>query len=100
MSAEVRAAPTAARELADALVDAWGSWGPTLDPDCRRLAFVSDRSGTPSVWVDDLPVDGAAPAHVQRVLSEDPVVAVSWSADGAWLAVCVATDGGVRTQVW
>ena len=29
------------------LVAAWGSWGPTLSPDCRAVAFVSDRSGTP-----------------------------------------------------
>ena len=33
-------------------------------------------------------------------LTADPVVSVSWSADGAWLACAVATDGGVRTQVW
>ncbi len=94
------AVPVPALALADALVDAWGSWGPTIDPDCRRIAFVSDRSGTPCVWVDDLPYDGAQPAPVRLHLSEDPVVAVSWSADGGWLAVCVATDGGVRTQVW
>ena len=100
MSAELETAPALTLELADALVDAWGSWGPTLDPDCRRIAFVSDRSGTPSVWVDDLPVDGRAPAPARLVLSADPVVAVSWSADGGWLAVCVATAGGVRTQVW
>lgn len=89
----------AATALADALVDAWGSWGPTLSPDCRRIAFLSDRSGSPCVWVDDLPAaDPPAPRPLR--LSEDPVVAVSWSADGAWLACCVATDGGVRTQVW
>ena len=33
-------------------------------------------------------------------LADDPVVAVSWSADGGWLACALATDGGVRTQVW
>ena len=33
-------------------------------------------------------------------LSDDPAVAVSWSADGGWLACRVATGGGVRTQVW
>ena len=33
-------------------------------------------------------------------LTDDPVVAVSWSADGVWLACALATDGGVRTQVW
>nr|WP_294690370.1 S9 family peptidase [uncultured Friedmanniella sp.] len=100
MSAELRSVP--AGELADLLVDAWGSWGPTLDPDCRRIAFVSDRSGSPCVWVDDLPTDGQPPSpSPSRIwLSDDPVVSVSWSADGAWLACCLATDGGVRTQVW
>ena len=101
MSAELRSAPAADRaDLADTLVDAWGSWGPTLDPACRRIAFVSDRSGTPRVWVDDLPADGWPPSPSMISLSDDPVVSVSWSADGAWLACCVATDGGVRTQVW
>jgi dipeptidyl aminopeptidase/acylaminoacyl peptidase len=92
----------AAATLADALVDAWGSWGPTLDPECRRIAFVSDRSGTPRVWVDDLPSDRNGHHFAPTLLrvSDDPVVSVSWSADGAWLACCVATDGGVRTQVW
>jgi len=89
--------------LARALVEAWGSWSPTLTPDCRRIAFLSDRSGTPCVWVDDLAAPGAQPpaaGPTRIVLSADPVVDVSWSADGAWLACCVATDGGVRTQVW
>jgi len=89
--------------LADALVQAWGSWNPTLTPDCRRIAFLSDRSGSPCVWVDDLaspgqPSSAAGPRPLR--LSDDPVVGVNWSADGGWLACCVATDGGVRTQVW
>ena len=33
-------------------------------------------------------------------LSGDPVISVSWSADGGWLAAALATGGGVRTQVW
>jgi dipeptidyl aminopeptidase/acylaminoacyl peptidase len=90
----------AASTLADTLVDAWGSWGPTLDPACRRVAFVSDRSGTPRVWVDELRRDGRSFAPGMISLSDDPVVSVTWSADGAWLACCVATNGGVRTQVW
>ena len=83
------------------LVAAWGSWGPTLSPDCRSVAFVSDRSGLPRLWVQDLPAPGAEPPAATLVeLSDDPVVAVSWSADGGWLAAAVATGGGVRTQVW
>lgn len=42
-----------------------------------------------------------APAPAVRVpLSPDPVVAVSWSADGAWLAAVAARGGGVRTEIW
>ena len=33
-------------------------------------------------------------------LTDDPTLAVTWSADGAWLAAAVATGGGVKTQVW
>lgn len=85
---------------AEDLVDAWGSWGPTLDPGSRRIAFLSDRSGQPGVWVQDLPTPGRPGEPVAIEISEDPVVAVNWSADGGWLACCVATGGGVRTQVW
>ncbi|MCU1479260.1 MAG: peptidase [Subtercola sp.] len=91
--------------LADALVDAWGSWGPTMTPDARRMAFLSDRSGVPQVWVQDVAaagtsVTGSLPEPSPITLSADPVIAVTWSADSAWLACAVATDGGVRSQVW
>lgn len=91
---------TAAIELGDNLVDAWASWGPTLSPHSQRVAFISDRSGVPCVWVQDLPAPGQRCEAVRIELSDDPVVSVNWSADGGWLACCVATGGGVRTQVW
>ncbi|TNM67933.1 S9 family peptidase [Streptomyces sp. NP160] len=76
-----------------------------MTPDARRVAFVSDRSGSPQVWVQDvvtgLPEDAALPrAHHLPLGTPDPVVGVNWAADGRWLGVEVATDGGVRTQVW
>jgi dipeptidyl aminopeptidase/acylaminoacyl peptidase len=88
--------------LADQLVDAWGSWGPTMTPDAGQVAFISDRGGSPEVWVQDVPSPGAVDLPPARRVSftDDPVVSVSWSADSAWLACAVATDGGVRTQVW
>jgi len=101
-----------ARALADAvrlgeeLVDAWGSWAPTLSPDCTQIAFVSDRTGTPRLFVQDLVrgaegLEGAEPPEAREVvLTDDPVVEVHWSADGGWLACALATGGGVRTQVW
>ncbi|WP_375388729.1 S9 family peptidase [uncultured Amnibacterium sp.] len=90
----------AAVRLGTGLVDAWGSWCPTMTPDAHRVAFISDRSGTPEVWVQQVVLQGEAPPAQRIPLSADPVVAVSWSADSRWLACTVATDGGVRTQVW
>ena len=86
--------------LGTALVDSWGSWGPTMTPDARRVAFISDRSGVPEVWVQDVVLEGEPPPAQRIPLSADPVLDVAWSADGRWLACVVATDGGVRTQVW
>jgi dipeptidyl aminopeptidase/acylaminoacyl peptidase len=93
---------TSAGDLAEQLVGAWGSWGPSMTPDADRVAFISDRGGSPEVWVQDVPAPGATELpEAERVsFGDDPVTAVSWSADSAWLACSVATDGGVRTQVW
>ncbi|GAA0313536.1 S9 family peptidase [Kineococcus aurantiacus] len=90
----------AALALADDLVEAWGSWRPTMTPDARRVAFVSDRSGVPQLWVQDVVLDGPAPQARRLHLSDDPVVSVSWAADSRWLACSVAAGGGVRTEVW
>ena len=48
-----------------------------------------------------VPAEGGRSSEPSMIkISDDPVVGVNWSADGAWLACCLATDGGVRTQVW
>jgi dipeptidyl aminopeptidase/acylaminoacyl peptidase len=90
----------AAVALADELVDAWGSWGPNMTPDARRVAFVSDRGGMPQLWIQDVVLHAPPPPARHIPLSGDPVVAVRWAADSRWLACSVATEGGVRTQVW
>lgn len=89
-------------DLHAALVEAWGCWGPTLSPDARWVAFISDRGGHPELWRQAIAVDAGAPmpAATRIPLTDDPVVGVSWSADGEWLAAVVAAGGGVRTQCW
>ena len=69
------------------------SWSPALSPGGDRVAYVSDRDGTPRVWVESLaggsaePLDGC-PHQAQRV---------TWSVDGDWLAILVAPGGhGLR----
>ncbi|WP_233517634.1 S9 family peptidase [Geodermatophilus marinus] len=97
--------PTAAEveeavALAADLVDAWGSWGPNMTPDATRVAFISDRSGVPQLYIQDIVLDGPQPPARHVPLSDDPVLEVRWAADSRWLACEVATDGGVRTAVW
>jgi dipeptidyl aminopeptidase/acylaminoacyl peptidase len=97
MSATTDSRLDAALALAGELVGAWGCWGPTLMPDASRVAFVSDRRGTPELWVQDLAAGAEA---IVLPFTDDPVLSVHWSPDGEWLACSVATGGGVRSQVW
>ena len=69
---------------------------PTFSPDGTRIAFVSDRTGVPQVWV--AAVDGGAPLQITK--GDDPVGRVIWSPDGAWLALSLAPGGGMNTQIY
>jgi alpha-beta hydrolase superfamily lysophospholipase len=76
--------------------DLYSSWAPSLSPDGSRVAFVSDRSGEPQVWLRAL----AGGPLVPVPLAGGRVTAVSWSPTGAWLACAVAPPGGSRHEVW
>ncbi|HKP58358.1 MAG TPA: prolyl oligopeptidase family serine peptidase [Polyangiales bacterium] len=81
-------------ELSPALATA--AWSPALSPDAHWLAYVTDRDGTPRLWLRDLSDDSecaleTGTAHVQQV---------RWSIEGDWLSVQVAPGGGPCTQVW
>ncbi|HTV21538.1 MAG TPA: prolyl oligopeptidase family serine peptidase [Polyangiaceae bacterium] len=72
------------------------AWSPALSPDGMRVAYCTDRDGTPRVWLHDRQRGtdqrlDAAPENVQRI---------EWSIDGDWLALLVAPQGSPRTQVW
>jgi len=76
----------------DAFVDAQ----PAFSPDGRRLAFVSDRSGLPQVWIMD-----HGSLDMRRLTRHDAVIgAVAWSPDGAAVAYVVADNNlGYRLRL-
>ncbi|MFN2497449.1 MAG: prolyl oligopeptidase family serine peptidase [Pseudonocardiaceae bacterium] len=69
---------------------------PALSPDGSILAVVSDRDGTPRVWLSPLTQEGPP---VRLDTGEDYVRMVSWSPDGEWLCLTTAPGGGERTLV-
>lgn len=79
-----------------AAVEATASWAPALSPDGHTVAFLSDRSGEPRLWVS--PLDDGDPLLLDTGL--DPVLDVKWSHDGTWLAFLTAPAGAARTEAW
>jgi dipeptidyl aminopeptidase/acylaminoacyl peptidase len=82
--------PSGSRLLGPPASQAETSWSPAPSPDGDRVAHVSDRSGSPRVWVGEDVLD----------TGPHPVVSVSWSPDGTWLACLLAPGGAPRTEVW
>jgi dipeptidyl aminopeptidase/acylaminoacyl peptidase len=76
--------------------DVYGSWSAAPSPDGKHVAFVSDRSGEPRVWIA-----GPGPDHwTPLITSVRRVQTVSWSPNGAWLACVAAGAESSRHEVW
>jgi dipeptidyl aminopeptidase/acylaminoacyl peptidase len=69
---------------------------PSFSPDGARLAFISNLSGLPQVWM--VAVEGGWPTQVTAL--DDQIYGVTWSPDGAWLAFSLAPGGGMNQQVY
>ncbi len=92
--AAVAADPVARAVEAIARIRSAGS--PSFSPDGKRLAYVSNASGIPQVWVMDLA--GGEPRQITNL--GDPVQSVHWSPAGDWLAYDVAPGGGLNVQIY
>ena len=95
------AGPASAQDAAVAAkVEALGrinsATSPTLSPDGRRIAYLSNASGSPQIWVRDLRSGTAR----QVTNLPDPVGSVFWSPTADRLAYTVAPGGGLNTQIW
>ncbi|MDG4757589.1 prolyl oligopeptidase family serine peptidase [Micromonospora sp. WMMD710] len=91
-----RRARPAGRRTAPSPLPAGEDFAPAPSPDARRVAFLSDRAGTPGVWVHEV----GAGAAVALPTGTEPVLRVSWSPDGQWLACVIAPGGAPRTELW
>ena len=96
--ADVEPVPTTAALAPDTepAVMTTANWSATASPDGAGLAFVSNRSGEPKLWVRTSP-DGPPTMPGTGV---HPVEKVRWSTDGRWLAYAIAPGGAARTEVW
>jgi len=65
-------------------------------PDGKRIAFLSNRSGTPHVWL--VSTEGGEPQQITN--GADPVGSLSWSRAGDTIAYEVARGGGYNAQVF
>src|SRR5215217_7282626 len=65
------------------IAGASGAWCPALSPEGDRVAYVTDRSGTPRLEV--APLDGST-VPVLVSAPDQEVVSVAWSPDGGLLA--------------
>lgn len=86
------------RRLVEALGRISAAFSPSLSPDGNRLAYVSNESGSPQVWLRQLAPGTAPPRQLTRL--PDPVGNVIWSPTGELLAYTVAPGGGLNTQIW
>jgi TolB protein len=74
---------------------------PTFSPDGKQIAFVSDKDGSPKIYVIQIPTPGTELKDIKATLiskSNRENSAPSWSPDGTKLAYCARTKG--ERQIW
>jgi dipeptidyl aminopeptidase/acylaminoacyl peptidase len=98
LAAFAQSAPSSADLAAriKAMAEISSTSGATYSRDGKRIAFLSNRSGTPQVWV----VDAAGGEAKQVTQGSDPVGSVEWSPVEDRIAYDVARGGGYNAQVY
>ena len=82
----------------EAIARIQAAFGPSYSPDGRSLAYISNASGRPQVWVTRLDATGEP---VQLTVLPDPAPAgLSGRRAGDWLAYAVAPGGGLNIQIY
>ncbi len=74
---------------------------PTFSPDGKRIAFVSDKDGSPKIYVLDIPAPGTTLKDIKAILitkANRENTAPAWSPDGSKIAYCARSKG--ERQIW
>ena len=89
------------RQSIDSIAGVVGSWCPSISPDGRQIAYVTDRSGLPRLEVAHLDPAGECADRQPRQVSlpDQEVISVAWSPDGRWLAYLVSPNGFIRARL-
>lgn len=95
VQAESIAAPSIEARV-KAMAEIPSTFSPSYSRDGKRIAFLSNRSGTPQVWM----VDAAGGEPKQITQGTDPVGSVEWSLVEDRIAYDVARGGGFNAQVF
>jgi dipeptidyl aminopeptidase/acylaminoacyl peptidase len=72
------------------------AFSPSLSPDGRDVAYLTDLSGSPQVWV--VAAEGGYPRQVTAL--DDPVGTVAWSPREDLLGITVLPGGGLNSQIY
>ncbi len=79
-----------------AMAEIPSTYNAVYSPDGKRIAFISNRSGIPQVWLVDAAGEGAR----QITQTTDPVGSLAWSPVDDTIAYDVARGGGYNAQVF
>ena len=79
-----------------AMAKVGGCWSPSFSPDGQSLAFISNLTGIPQIWI--VSAQSGWPQPVTAL--NDQISSVRWSPDGQWLAFRLAPGGGMNEQVY
>lgn len=90
---EVRITDTRTGETVRVIDARASSWGPAWSPDGSRLAFYSNRTGPPRLWVWDRGAGGAREISDAIVWSEWTRNRPRWTPDGGSLVVKIVPEG-------
>jgi acylaminoacyl-peptidase len=74
----------------------WHDWSPRWSPDGTQIAWLSDRSGKPQLYVR--PFDG--PADKQLTAGDAEPLSFAWSAEGDAIAFLARTAGTPERPAW